>query len=385
MEPRPGKTPAGADQAREPVKGNELSVQTKEVFRTHFDHSWSTVEMLQGIPSASVEVRMVERDSVEPPEAYAIRKKDWAQKIEERKAAIVRDNPDAKVSAVPGKYADFPDLVEDVEGPDGRPAQRKHMNNGPRLNVANSGPRMENGKLIIPVYEIGYAEEMAFGNADYLKAYKDSGKPLPYSGIGVMVLLETKDGMVPWTVRSAGTPAYPKSYFTIGGGPKPGQTSGEAIAEEIAEETGLSEEEGQFDTKKLKPIALVQADKFLGKKNPETGEVIGLPHLDVVYRLPVDITFEQLAAIRNKKVGKGEPDVWDMEPRLANPYTVSEAILRQGYQMVPGFEAGLFHFMIDKMADSLGLETAVEYAKKQINEINDHNRPPFHPPERRQK
>jgi 8-oxo-dGTP pyrophosphatase MutT (NUDIX family) len=192
--------------------------------------------------------------------------------------------------------------------------------------------------------------------------------------VGISVLLETNDGFIPLTRRGIETPVYPGMLYSPGGGPKEGQTSVEAILEEILEETGL-EEGVHFSAEKLVMLAYISDSKHQGTDH-ERPELVGY--------LPLDISLKDVHRIRktylaNRKVP--EADVWAYDIVSSDKADVSGKVVYDGNQMCPPTEAALSHLVhFQNCQTNTDPDDAVAATKKFMDRVTMYERAVYHPP-----
>lgn len=346
----------------------DLRGKIKEIMNTSV---WETMEALH-LPAKRVNFNPVERDLPEPREAAGIRIDTWIGKLNERKDLLVQANPTTTY-----------DICDDIEGPSatGLPAlfeiandgnKKRRMWAGTTITLAQKGIEWKNGDIQIPVYPISYSEWIACYNPEYAKVFKKNGLTLPYAGIGASVLMETTDGFFPLTRRGIETPVYPGRLYSPGGGPKPGQTSTEALLEEILEETGLRPGE-HFDPSKITSLALVSDSRFANSDHSRPELVVYLP-LTISYRAIEEIQHEQ-----SVKKGLKETDVWGLEPVSTYPYNLGKKIVYAGNEMCPPTEAALSHSLVFDIKQKEGMETAIKTASGIISRIKSFERVNYQP------
>lgn len=335
--------------------------------------SWDTLESLL-LPASRVYFEQVQRDLEEPKKAFDIRTGTFIRKLRERQAELMRVNPNTL-------YRIGPDV--DREGATGYPAlfevlqtgeDKIRMWDGTTVTLAQSGPRWTEDKFSIPVYPIKYSEWVACQNFRYANAFRDQGIQLPYAGIGISVLMETTDGLIPLTRRGIETPVYPAMLYSPGGGPKPGQDSTEALLEEILEETGLRSGD-HFDPKKLTMLALVSDTRFHNSDHQRP---------ELVAHLPVKVSFRELERIqfdRARTKGLSETDVWRIDPLSANPDTLPDGILFHGNQFCPPTEAGLAHLVLFQLLQQTGdIDHSIGTTANMMRKMESYRREPYIPP-----
>lgn len=253
---------------------------------------------------------------------------------------------------------------------------------GTTVTLAQRGIYEEEGRIIVPIYPISYTEWIACDNPEYTRAFREAGLPLPYAGIGVSVLMVTNDGadqddrtygLIPLTRRGIETPVYPGRLYSPGGGPKPGQTSTEAILEEIIEETGLKSGE-HFNSDELFMLALVADTRYAGSEHSRP---------ELVAYLPVNTTFSDIERIQHEvsiKRGLRQEDVWGVVPFSAFTPNLGRAIIFSGREMCPPTEAALAHLMFYQEMRREGIEQALKNMEKAMSRIRSFRRVPFVPP-----
>lgn len=349
----------------------EVRNKSTEVLNTEV---WGTMETLH-MPISQVEFEYVERDLIEPPEAKALRARLLIDAYNERIEALKKQNPSAEYEVR---------VDDEREGATGRPALFQKGNERPigwdgnTITLAQKGARHENGKLIVPVYQIDYSEWTACNNEEYLKIFKDKGLPLPYAGIGVSILMETSDGLYPITQRGQETPVYPGRTYTFGGGPRSGQTFEEAIIEEISEESGLVE--GQhFDRTKITALAMVSDSKYADDPDKKRSLYASRPEL--VLTVQAKTSFREIEKVRHDKVNRGgkEADVWGMIGISTYEPSLAQYIISRGQEMCPPLEAGLAHALNYKVMNSQGPERALQVSTLLVDQLKKSERPPFKP------
>lgn len=367
-------------------QGPELREQVTNALKGYINTlmktpDWHTIEWLNQRAS-KVNFLEVQRDLEEPEQARLVRDATWKQRLEERKAVLNETNPtrvyeidlDNQGDNATGQTALF-------EVPSGSERIRR-MWAGVTVTLAQRGIYEEDGKTIVPIYPISYTEWIACDNPEYTKAFRDANLPLPYAGIGVSVLMVTNDGadkddrtygLIPLTRRGIETPVYPGRLYSPGGGPKPGQTSTEAILEEIIEETGL-ESGRHFNSDELFMMALVADTRYAGSEHSRP---------ELVAYLPVNTTFSDIERIQHEvsvKKGLRQEDVWGVVPFSAFSPNLARAIIFFGREMCPPTEAGLTHLMLYQEMRREGIEQALKNMETTISRIRSFRRTPFVPP-----
>lgn len=238
---------------------------------------------------------------------------------------------------------------------------------GTTITLAQKGIYQENDSLIVPVYPINYTEWIACSNQDYAEVFRAAGLPLPYAGIGACVLMETKDGFIPLTRRGIETPVYPGRLYPPGGGPKPGQTSTEALLEEIVEETGL-EAGKHFLASDIKMLALVADSRYDGNEHSRP---------ELVAYLPVNATFREVEEIQHEtslRKGQRQEDVWGIIPFSTFTPNLTRALIYGGFEMCPPTEAGLAHLLFYQTAITEGVEKALENISQIMKRLRSFDR-----------
>ncbi len=341
---------------------------------------WHTMEWLN-TRASKVNFLEVPRDLEEPNQARIIREADFIQRLEERRSVLLEANPgreyeiqlDDQGDNSTGQLALFEVSSE---------GKTRRMWDGRTVTLAQRGIYEEDGKTIVPIYPISYTEWLACANPEYTRGFRDAGLALPYAGIGVSVLMVTNDGadrddrtygLIPLTRRGIETPVYPGRLYSPGGGPKPGQTSTEAILEEIVEETGL-ESGNHFNSDELFMLALVADTKYDDSEHSRP---------ELVAYLPVNTTFSEVERIQyEKSVKKGErqEDVWGVVPVSAFTPNLARTIIYSGYEMCPPTEAGLAHLMLYQEMRREGIEEALKNMETIMSRIRSFRRTPFVPP-----
>lgn len=337
--------------------------------------NWLTLESI-GLSASNVELKTVPEDLIEPPEATGIRELTWSAKLVERQEILKEVNPDNAYII----HEDERHLLALYErNPDG--GEKCRMWAGTTITLAQSGPTWEEGKLTLPVYPMDYSKWIACYNPRYGQAFKKEGLPLPYAGLGISVLGVTRDGFIPLTRRGIETPVYPGRLYSPGGGPKPGQTSTEAILEEILEETGLEPHRsgiaGQFNPSNLYMMALVSDSYFAGT---------GHQRPELVAVLPLDISFSELLRIQEEdriRKGKKQEDVWSIVPASIYSPNLKQTIIYDGLQMCPPTEAALTHFLFEQYKSREGFNKAMLKMGEFMRKISSFDRSIYAPPIKR--
>lgn len=187
--------------------------------------------------------------------------------------------------------------------------------------------------------------------------------------------METTDGFMPLTRRGIETPVYPGALYSPGGGPKQGQSSVEAILEEILEETGL-EEGKHFDIEKLVVLAFVSDTKHQGSDHERP---------ELVAYLPLNTSIREICDVRDQYLTKKkipEADVWAYEILRADQHNMRGMVVLRGNEMCPPTEAALSHLVHYKnlQEHSDDPETAVAETSKFMNRVKSYAREEYHPP-----
>lgn len=342
---------------------------------------WHTMAWLNKRAS-KVNFLEVARDLEEPEQARLVREATWRQRLEERKAVLNQVNPqtvyeielDDQGDQATGQSA----LFEVTSGAE----RKRRMWAGTTVTLAQRGIYEEENRTIVPIYPINYTEWIACDNPEYTQAFRDADLPLPYAGIGVSVLMVTNDGadkddrtygLIPLTRRGIETPVYPGRLYSPGGGPKSGQTSTEAILEEIIEETGLKSGE-HFNSDELFMLALVADTRYAGSEHSRP---------ELVTYLPVNTTFSDIERIQYEesvKKGQRQEDVWGVVPFSAFTPNLARAIIYNGGEMCPPTEAGLAHFKLYQDMRREGVEQALRNMEALMSRLKFYSRRPFTPP-----
>ncbi len=300
-----------------------------------------------------------------------MRRATWSRKLEERRAVLSAVNTDKRydirlddAGEKPTREAALFEKVSDGE-------DKRRMWAGTTITLAQEPVRLEGNVATIPVYPINYTEWIACDNPEYAKAFRDAGLPLPYAGIGISVLMETTDELFILTRRGIETPVYPGRLYSPGGGPKPGETSTEAMLQEILEETGLKPEE-HFDPLGLTMLALVSDSRYAGSDHSRP---------EVVAYMPLSTTFAQTESIQYERAkAKGqEADVWAVEAFSSFPPTFGYRLALHGSEMCPPTEAGLAHIALFKHLQNDGKE-AMENVDRMMKRLRSYERHAFIPP-----
>lgn len=338
----------------------------RKILRTPY---WSTLEILM-IPASRVTLDQVPRDLIEPTTAVPIREQTFVRKLRDRQNDLTRVNPNSV-------YRIHPDT--DREGATNYPAlfevlssggERMVMWDGPTVTLAQSGPKWDGENFSVPTYPIRYSEWVACQNFRYAEAFRGAGLSLPYAGVGISVLMETTDGMIPLTRRGVETPVYSGMLYSPGGGPKPGQNSTEALMEEILEETGLQTGK-HFNPADLTMLALVSDTRF-HESDHQRPELIAY--------LPVNVTFRELEEIQRVQAenkGLKETDVWKVDAFSANLYTLPDGILFYSNQLCPPTEAGLVNFVLFEHLKLSGPEVATQKVARMMRKMELYRREPY--------
>ena len=334
-------------------------------FREIKTSTWHTIDYL-GLPASQVIFSTVEREIQEPQNAADIRKSVWNNKLQERMNVLKRANLGKEY------FIDFdPETKENALYEKNEGKYKRKMWAGTTVSLS-SYEVLEN-IAEIRVHPISYTEWIACYDPQFASAYEEEKLPLPYAGIGVSVLLESTDGLIPLTRRGIETPVYPGMLYSPGGGPQPGENSTEAILREVVEEVGLKSEE-HFDTSNLFVMALVSDTKFAGTKHSRP---------EIVARLPTNVSYRQMEEIQQKKIkekGLKETDVWGLEPVSMNSSTLSQTIKFHGYEMCPPTEAALTYELYELLRGEIGRYASIEELKQFIKTIENYERGEFKPP-----
>lgn len=349
------------------LRGEDLAPETKEqlkgLLRTP---DWHTMELLLQ-PASKVHFVGVERDLEEPEVAREIRQRNWLERLHERMGVLTQANPDRNYrihlddqgDKATGRMALF-EVDSDLE-------ERRRMWDGTTITLAQKGVYSAGGEFFVPVYPISYTEWVACSNPDYTRAFREIGLSLPYAGIGVSVFMITSDGFVPLTRRGIETPVYPGRLYSPGGGPKPSQTSTEALLEEIVEETGLKGGE-RFNPADIIMMALVADSRYEGSKHSRP---------ELVACLPVNATFREIEEIQHKisiQKGQRQEDVWGIVPVSTFRPNLTRTLLYSGFEMCPPTEAGIAHLLFYQTAITEGLKMAVGHMRATMQRLQDFER-----------
>ena len=322
-------------------------------------------------PAADVKIVLNRRPSQLPSEAQRIKTKLFFKTLENKRDELQAVNPDCHYWIAPdpelGKSALF---VTKLDG-----SQQRIIWDGRTIapctdNIAQT----DDGKFELPVYPIDYSEWTACFSDRFTQQIARNGRPLPYAGVGISVLIETNDGMIPLTRRGLETPVYPGRLYSPGGSPKPGETTVESFVDEIVEETGLKCEE-HFNPKDITVLAYVSDTHHAGSQHERP---------ELVAYLKTDLSIRQIVEIRNQDIiDSFRPgDVWSLEPIIADPISIGLKVLHDGNQMCPPTEAALVHLMYAKLLEQHSdcPQNALEVIKKQIDLIACTKRKEHQPP-----
>lgn len=347
----------------------EIKRQLKDLLKTP---DWHTVELLLQ-PASKVHFVEVERDLDEPAAAREIRQRDWLERLQERMSVLTQVNPERNYTIhlddqgdnATGRMA----LFEVDEG-----LERRRMWDGTTITLAQRGVYADGGEFFVSVYPISYTEWVTCSNPDYTRAFRDAGLPLPYAGVGASVFMETKDGFVPLTRRGIETPVYPGRLYSPGGGPRPGQTSTEALLEEIVEETGLKGGE-RFNPADIIMMALIADSRYEGSEHSRP---------ELVAYLPVNATFREIEEIQHEvsiQKGQRQEDVWGIVPISTFRPNLTRTLLYSGFEMCPPTEAGIAHLLFYQMVITEGLDrvsgnmTAIMQRLQTFERVTTYNPP----------
>ena len=185
--------------------------------------------------------------------------------------------------------------------------------------------------------------------------------------------METTDSFFPLTRRGIETPVYPGRLYSPGGGPKPEESSAQAVLAEVLEETGLGEKV-HFDSQNLTMLALVSDANFAGSAHARP---------ELVAYMPVDINFrtvEEIQHLQSIKKGQKQEDVWGVVPITTFIPNLKRAIIYDGFQMCPPTEAGLAHAALYKIQKMSGLEDATNQMKSTLARLQLFERSEYTPP-----
>lgn len=333
----------------------------REAFKRIKTDTWHTIEYVDK-PISRVRLYPL-KETEEPPEAKSIRESTWKERLLERKTVLEEACPDSEYEIHYDEETGNDALFDMKDN------GRKRMWAGTTITLARYGMYDDIG-LAIGTHPISYTNWIACFNPKYAEVFEKEGLPPPYAGMGVSVLMETPDGFFPLTRRGIETPVYPGMLYSPGGGPKPGESSSEAMLKEIVEETGLKSDI-HFDPENIHVMAFVSDTNFAGSKHSRP---------ELVAYLPIDPTFRQVEQIQYetaKKKGR-ETDVWNIVPISTYPVNLEREILFNGYQMCPPTEAGLAYasHLINKREG----QPAFENLNKLTEGIKQYKRTPFRPP-----
>lgn len=341
----------------------DLKLQVTGLLKTP---DWHTIELLHQ-PASRVQFISVERDLEEPEDAKLIRERNWSERLEERMRVLLQANPDMNYiihmddsgEAATGQQALF-----ELDSSGG---ERRRMWAGTTITLAQRGVFNEGENLFVPVYPINYTEWLACSNTLYSEVFRQKSLPLPYAGIGISVLMETTDGFVPLTRRGIETPVYPGRLYSPGGGPKPDQTSTEALLEEIVEETGVRAGE-MFDPAEMVTMALVADSRYDGNQHSRP---------ELIAYLSVNTTFREIEKIQHEtsiQKGMRQEDVWGIVPISTYEPNLTRALLYSGFEMCPPTEAAIAHFLFYQIARTEGLEIALDYMQTTMQRLQTFER-----------
>lgn len=329
---------------------------------------WHTMAVLH-CPASQVELSHQQRPEAEPEAARNLRIAEWNLRVEKKCAQLSQVNPDKRYVMEPDSTGQKT-LFEVIDG-----KNVACMWDGTTISTTGASKLNSAGIFTLDVYPIKYSEWTSCTNPNYGAEYLKAGQNLPYAGIGISVLMETTDGFIPLTRRGIETPVYPGALYSPGGGPKQGQSSVEAILEEILEETGL-EAGKHFSRQDLVMLAYVSDTRHQGSDH-------GRPEL-VAY-LPLRITARDICDVRDAYLEKKripEADVWAYEILRADQSNMRGMVVLRGNEMCPPTEAALSHLIHYKLLQkhSGDVQAAAVETSTFMDRVKSYGRETYHPP-----
>lgn len=345
----------------------ELKNKIKERLQTPV---WETREWID-IPAVNVKFNVVDRDQPEPEELKNIREKVWKDYLEGLAKAKKEQKPESefvvRLDSEGEKATHRLALFE--KAPGGIEARRDF--DGPSLTMSDKGVEIKDGKAKVNVYPILYSEIYSCNSEEYREALKKHKMNMPDAGIGVVTIIETKDGTQPYSQRPMGIGTYPGRLHGFGGNPEPQLGVAENMLKELTEETGL-EFGKHFDPSKLRVLAMVSDKHFRGQVNPRP---------ELVAYLPVNVVWSELEEIHRKKQGESkEVDVWGITPRPGSVEGMRDTILIEGNRMCPPLEAGIATVMLMKTMGKEGVDGGIKKMDDLFSRMEKFERAEFKPP-----
>lgn len=185
--------------------------------------------------------------------------------------------------------------------------------------------------VVIRLVEIFYSHVIACRDPSYAVLRAAEGLPSVAAGVGICCALESSDGNILLTERSAAAVAHASFLHTMGGNVDIHATAAETILTEIQEEIGLRPGV-DFDPGKLRLMAIATDRNF------EDG---GCSRPDVVFYQPLRISWNEVEAIFAQKHDR-EADCGAILPLSldANFPQHFDALVREN-RIIPSGEASL--------------------------------------------
>jgi hypothetical protein len=332
---------------------------------------WTTYQILDA-PASSVKIRAVEKPFEEPEKARQVREAYFLNEVlGGTQARLQSETPD-------NEY-----FIDDFEGaaegginqalyersPDGT---IKRLNfDGPNVNFSQVQSTKDGAE--IDVFPIAYSEWMACQNPGYAEAYKEATGQIPNAGVGLSLAIKSKDDFFVLTQRGTGTPNYPGTLFTVGGGLKPQDSVVSGLLEEVAEEAGLTPGEN-FQSEDI-ILTAVGAERNCYGGRHDRAEVVGY--------LSTDATFEEIVTAQGK--AEYQTDVSGLVPLTTGLEGFSSRVAVMGAkgELLPAAELGVTYAWLKHRENELGPEQAAQDADYLSRLLNKYEREIFTPPKLR--
>jgi len=195
--------------------------------------TWDTLEVID-LPASKVKLNVIEKYYSESPQAKKIRENFFNVMLKDTKKSLEKSDSVSKYS------------IEDYESPAKSGinfALFRENDSGKKLvnfdGITTNFASVSDEKDTINIFPIAYSEFLVCRSNYYLDAMEKHTGFILNAGVGINVTVETSDGIYVLTKRGLGTPVYPGSIYTIGGGVLPKNNTVDNIINEITEELGL--------------------------------------------------------------------------------------------------------------------------------------------------
>lgn len=326
--------------------------------------AWMTLEVVDS-PASDVIMSNVERPFEEPSKARSIRDRYFMQELEATEKRLEDE------ALRRGKSIEL--FIGDYDGAalNGIPKAlfMKSDDGNKRLNFDGtttnfSGIRREGSSVVIEVYPIAFSEWIACKTSEFANAYKDSVGRIPYAGIGISTVVESADRFFVLTQRGTGTPNYPGTLFTLGGGLKPEDNVGQGLLSEIIEESGLKPGSDYNPDDII--VTAIGAEKSYAGSEHQRPEIVAYLKTKVPWRKIVES--QQKTAF--------QPDVSGLVPLDTEPTNFASRVAMMGStgELLPAAEIGLVYAWLKKREIEVGVQQTITDAQVLIEMLNQYTR-----------